>query len=157
MIHCPIQAYLDFEERWKALTWKKIDLDLINKEVQSVEEVLERLREKYSKAETLEEIVKRKDQVCLDSSFRVSPPPRPYALYHHIQAKKMFAILRRLKESKLRPRHWREITHAAGVTRDKDDDFDILSIWNVDLEMFGAKVGLLRSILFLSSPRRLTA
>ena len=53
----------------------------------------------------------------------------------------MFAILRRLKESKLRPRHWREITHAAGVTRDKDDDFDILSIWNVDLEMFGAKVG----------------
>ena len=57
------QAYLDFEERWKALTWKKIDLDLINKEVQSVEEVLERLREKYSKAETLEEIVKRKDQV----------------------------------------------------------------------------------------------
>ena len=58
-----------------------------------------------------------------------------------MQAKKMFAILRRLKESKLRPRHWREITHAAGVTRDKDDDFDILSIWNVDLEMFGAKVG----------------
>ena len=57
------QAYLDFEERWKALTWKKIDLDLINKEVQSVEEVLERLKEKYSKAETLEEIVKRKDQV----------------------------------------------------------------------------------------------
>ena len=72
------------------MTWKKIDLDLINKEVQSVEEVLERLREKYSKAETLEEIVKRKDQVCLDSSFRVSPPPRPYASYHHIiQAKKI--------------------------------------------------------------------
>ena len=38
-------------------------MDLINKEVQSVEEVLERLKEKYSKAETLEEIVKRKDQV----------------------------------------------------------------------------------------------
>ena len=84
MIHCPIQAYLDFEERWKALTWKKIDLDLINKEVQSVEEVLERLREKYSKAETLEEIVKRKDQVCWHSSFRVSPPPRPYASYQYI-------------------------------------------------------------------------
>ena len=38
-------------------------MDLINKEVQSVEEVLERLKEKYSKAETLDEIVKRKDQV----------------------------------------------------------------------------------------------
>ena len=62
------QAYLDFEERWKALTWKKIDLDLINKEVQSVEEVLQRLKEKYSKAETLEEIVKRKDQVFLAHS-----------------------------------------------------------------------------------------
>ena len=62
------QAYLDFEERWKALTWKKIDLDLINKEVQSVEEVLQRLKEKYSKAETLEEIVKRKDQVLAHST-----------------------------------------------------------------------------------------
>ena len=111
------QTYLDFEERWKALTWKKLDLDLIAKEVVSVEEVLQGLKNKYSKAETLEEIVKRKNQ-----------------------AKKMFAILRRLKESKLRPRHWREISHAANIVRDKDDDFDILNIWNVDLDVFGAKV-----------------
>ena len=122
------QTYLDFEERWKALTWRKLDLDLIAKEVVSVEEVLQTLKAKHEKAQTLDEIVRRKDK-----------------------SKKLFSVLRKLKESKLRPRHWRDICTAANITRDKDDDFDILNIWNVDLDMFGGKV---HSVINLASNER---
>ena len=122
------QTYLDFEERWRVLTWRRLDLDLVHKEVVSVEEVLQNLKTKYEKAATLDQIVVRKDK-----------------------SKKLFSVLRKLKESKLRPRHWREICTAAGITRDKDDDFDILNIWNVDLDLFGAKV---HAVINLASNER---
>ena len=111
------QTYLDFEEKWKTLTWRKLDLDIVSKEVINVEEVLTNLKKKYAKADTLQEIVKRKDR-----------------------SKRLFAILKKLKESKLRPRHWREICTAANISRDKDDDFNIINIWNVDLDMFSSNV-----------------
>ena len=122
------QTYLDFEEKWKTLTWRKLDLDIVNKEVVNVEEVLNNLKSKYEDAKTLEEIVKRKER-----------------------SKNLFAILKKLKESKLRSRHWREICSGAGITRDKDDDFNILNIWNVDQEMFGEKVN---SVINLASNER---
>ena len=63
----------------------------------------------------------------------------------------MFAILKKLKESKLRSRHWRDICTAASITRDKDDDFNILNLWNVDLDMFGDKVN---SVINLANNER---
>ena len=111
------QVYLDFEEKWKTLTWKKLDLDIVSKEVINVEEVLQNLKKKYNSTETLLEIVKRKDR-----------------------SKNLFAILKKLKESKLRPRHWREICTGANINRDNEDDFSIFNVWNIDLEVFGNSV-----------------
>ena len=122
------QSYLDFEEKWKTLTWRKLDLDIVNKEVVNIEEVLLGLKNKYPEAQTLDEIVKRKER-----------------------SKNLFSILKKLKESKLRSRHWREICSAANITRDKDDDFNILNIWNVDLDMFGEKVN---AVINLASNER---
>ena len=116
-IYDAYQTYLDFEEKWKTLTWKKLDLDIVNKEDVNVEEVLIMLNSKFAEAETLKEIFKRKDG-----------------------SKHLFAILKKLKESKLRSRHWRDICSAANITRDKDDDFNIINIWNVDLDRFGNAV-----------------
>ena len=47
------QTYLDFEEKWKTLTWKKLDLDIVNKEIVNVEEVLNNLKCKYEDNKTL--------------------------------------------------------------------------------------------------------
>ena len=104
-------SYSKMENKWKALTWKVLDLDMSERDVHHFETELNDQSEKYDNQPPLGEIRKRMNRT-----------------------KHLFRILRKLKESKLRPRHWKEIEQVTKVQIDEDINFNLKSFWDIQLE-----------------------
>ena len=108
------QLYLSYshvEQRWKSLTWKVLDLDMSERDLNQFETDLNELVQKFDNKDPLGEIRKRMNKT-----------------------KHLFFILRKLKESKLRPRHWKEIELVTKVDIDEDINFKLESFWDIQLE-----------------------
>ena len=107
------QIFRGMETKWKSLSWKKLDLDFAEKDVLSIENTIKELNKKCFEVSTLHEIIKRNEK-----------------------SKHLFRILRKLKESKLRSRHWLMISTSAEVEIDSENNFKINNLWSIDLIKF---------------------
>ena len=105
------KRYSKYEAKWKKLTWKILDLDISEKDCNKIDADLSLLCVQFSNQAPLSEI-----QLKIDHS------------------KHLFKILRKLKESKLRSRHWREIEKVTNVKIDEDINFKIETFWSFDLK-----------------------
>ena len=116
-IYQSYQSYNKMEIKWKMLSWKKLDLDINDKDVQAVETELNDLATKFSNLAPIGEIQKR-----------------VHTTRH------LFKILKKLKESKLRTRHWDEMAKICNVVIEEDVNFNIDKLWEFNLEQLESSV-----------------
>ena len=110
------KRYSKYEVKWKKLTWKILDLDISEKDCKKIEIDLNSLCKLFTNQAPLSEI-----------QWKVS------------HSKQLFKILRKLKESKLRNRHWKEIEKVTEVNIDEDINFKIETFWSFNLRELESK------------------
>ena len=110
-IYVLYKKFSKLEDKWKKLKWKKLDLDFVKKDILKSSNDLVKLQESYPDQPPLLEIEKRVNQ----------------ALH-------LFEILKKLKESKLRSRHWKEISRVTNVHIEEDINFNISHFWNFNFQ-----------------------
>ena len=116
-IYNSYRSYYKMETKWKMLSWKKLDLDIVERDVHEIEIELDELGAKFNNQAPIGEIQKR-----------------VFTTRH------LFKILKKLKESKLRSRHWDEMAKICDVIIEEDVNFNIEKLWDFNLEELEASV-----------------
>ena len=109
--------FYKLEDWWKKLSWKKLDLDIVKKDICKTADDLCKLNDMYPNQPSLTEIEKRVNQ-----------------------AKHLFEIMKKLKESKLRSRHWKEISRVTNVNIEEDINFQMSQFWNFNFQNLESEI-----------------